>query len=88
MVSKFQSVSTGLVRSRSGLVGYLAAHPLPGDDRAHLFVTAWGDLSDLVSFAGERWTQAVLPEGYTNLLADWNVTHYRLGGMALGKARK
>lgn len=88
VASNLQNVSTALVRSRSGLVGHLVAHPIPGDDRAHLFLTAWEDLDALVAFTGDRWTQAVLPEGYADLLADWTVTHYSLGGVAFAQAGK
>lgn len=80
--TKLDTVSASLVTRQAGLIGYLAAHPLPGDDGEHLFISVWENVDKLVGFTGNNWSDAVLPDGYATLLANWNIAHWQVGGMS------
>jgi heme oxygenase (mycobilin-producing) len=75
---KFRSTSIPFVRSHEGLVSVSVGRPTKWSLEEYVMISTWESEDALVKFAGEKWTQAVIPQGMEKYVKQCWVHHYEV----------
>jgi quinol monooxygenase YgiN len=78
LAEKLATTSAQLVSDQPGLLSFLAAGPANDTDRDFVFATVWRDAKALKMLFGSEWRVSLLPPGYSELIEECAVEHYRL----------
>ena len=79
LARKLASTSVEVVRNEPGNEGYFFGHSIPGETDVFVFASVWRDLDAVKARFGADWQSSYLPDGYTDLIEDCSVRHFRLG---------
>lgn len=75
---KFQEISIPYVQTQKGLISFVVGKPTQWTPDDYLLITNWSSEEDLVTFAGKKWNQAVIPEGMEKFIVQCWVDHFVL----------
>jgi heme-degrading monooxygenase HmoA len=78
---QFLSVSVPYVRAAKGIVSVSVGRPGRWQPDEYVMVSVWEGEAALVAFAGERWNQAVIPDGMSMYVSECWVHHYENFGL-------
>jgi hypothetical protein len=79
----FLSVSVPHVQRAAGLISVSVGRPTRHEPEHYFMLSVWRDESALREFAGDDWSQPVIPSGMSRFVAECWVHHYELFGPAL-----
>ena len=75
---KFSTISVNAVTSQPGLISVSLGKPTAWTPDEYVMMTTWEDEQSLREFAGENWSQAVIPEGMEKFVMECWVHHYQM----------
>jgi len=73
---KFLSVSVPRVQAAKGLLSVSVGRPTRWAPEEYVMISVWRSEQDLVAFAGETWSQAVIPAGMEKYVSSCVVHLY------------
>jgi len=77
---KVLSTSVPLVRSQEGVVSVSVGRPTEWSLDEYVMVSTWNDEEALIRFAGDKWNQAIIPDGMEKYVEQCWVHHYEVFG--------
>jgi heme-degrading monooxygenase HmoA len=72
----FSSVSVHVVKEAHGFLGVSIHKPSKWAPDEYAMISQWDDETALKAFAGEQWSQAVIPPGMEKFVVGCWVHHY------------
>lgn len=78
LLAKFATTSKDVVLGEAGNQGYFFGHNLVQDDASVVFTSIWEDLGAIKARFGEAWREALLPDGYEDLIKSCSIRHIQI----------
>lgn len=76
--SLFQTVSMQSVKLAKGFIGAEIGKPSHWSPNEYVMISMWADEQSLISYVGEDWNEAHIPEGMERFVSKCEVHHYKL----------
>jgi len=76
--AKFRTVSVDVVEGQEGIVSLTIGRPAQWAPDEFVMVSTWLDERAIVGMAGEDWSQAHIPAGMEQYIAECWVHHYEV----------
>ncbi len=76
----FLDISLPYVEKQSGFVSVFIGRPTKWQPEEYVMVSTWKDEASIAAFAGNEWSQAVIPTGMEKYVRECWVHHYEIFG--------
>jgi heme oxygenase (mycobilin-producing) len=73
---KFLAVSVPYVKAAHGNVSVAVGRPTLWEPEEYMMISIWQSEADIITFAGENWNRAVIPQGMEKYVSECWVHHY------------
>lgn len=73
---KFQTLSQDLVKRAHGCIYHVILKPTKWTPDEYAMISEWESEDDLIAFAGENWSESVIPPEMEQFAKNHSVSHY------------
>ena len=74
--SEFQNVARDFIAGREGLLSVTIGRPVEFAPDTYLMITNWSDADAVKKFAGENWSEPVIPDHMKKYTRDCWLDHF------------
>lgn len=75
--AKFNTLSRDLVKSARGCIHQVVLKPTRWAPDEYAMISEWESENDLIAFAGENWSESVIPPDMEKFAKSHSVSHYQ-----------
>ncbi|WCN10709.1 antibiotic biosynthesis monooxygenase family protein [Marinomonas mediterranea] len=76
--AKFRSLSVGALDSQPGCLDITIGFPSPTTPNEYSMISTWENQDKLIEFLGDKWDQALIPDGMEHFAKHYSVHHYTI----------
>ncbi|TDO97898.1 antibiotic biosynthesis monooxygenase family protein [Marinomonas balearica] len=73
---KFRRISVGALDSQPGCLDITIGFPSPTTPNEYSMISTWESHEKLVEFLGDKWDQALIPDGMEHFAKHYSAYHY------------